>query len=71
MAKTNESSKMYINVITGYNGAAKVISKRTISKINPLIPDEELYAIGKLLASLQEHEFSSIARQDSATIEAN
>ncbi len=70
MAKTNESSKMFINVVTGHNDNGDVLSKRTISNINPQLSDEELYAAGRLLAGLQEHALGSIARQDSATIEA-
>lgn len=70
MLKSNESSKMFINIISGTNGTTEVITKRTISKIHPQLSDEDFHAIGLRLASLQGHDIKSIVRQDSATINA-
>ncbi len=70
MEKTNASSKMFINVITGRSENGEVLTKRTISKINPELSDEDFYAAGRLLGSLQGHDVKTIIRQDSATINA-
>ena len=67
--KNNETSKLVLKVETGVaaNGSA-VYSQRSFSNINPALADDDMFAIGKGLADLQESPLGEIVRQNTAVI---
>ena len=67
--KNGATSKIILKVENGVgrNGQPS-LTQRTIQHINPVLSDDDAYAIGTALAGLQAYPLGSVARTDSASL---
>lgn len=67
--KSLESTAFAYKVQTGLSGSgAPVNVTRTINGVNPVITDDDLYAVGNAIASLQQYPISARYRVDKSLI---